>query len=143
MHSSAGEAALKAVAGVKKRPQIWGVTVLTSLSQTDLDHIGFNRSPMEQAELLAQLAQRSAIDGIVASVGETASLRAIVGPKFTIVTPGIRMPDGAVGDQKRVATPGHARAAGASYIVVGRPIIEAKDPNAVAAAVLADWKKGA
>ena len=142
VHTSAGEAALRAVAGVKKRPQIWGVTVLTSLSQTDLDQIGFGRSPMDQASRLAELAKRSAIDGIVASVGETAELRGALGPSFTIVTPGIRMPDGAVGDQKRVASPGHAREAGASFIVVGRPIIEAKDPEAMAAAVLADWKKG-
>lgn len=142
VHTSAGEAALKAVAAVKKRPAIWGVTVLTSLSQVDLDHIGFNRSPMEQAERLADLAKRSAIDGIVASVGETAALRQLLGPKFTIVTPGIRMPDNAVGDQKRVATPGHARFAGASFIVVGRPIIEAKDPDELCNAILADWKKG-
>ena len=142
VHTSAGEAALKAVASVKKRPQIWGVTVLTSLSQVDLDQIGFNRSPMDQASRLAELAKRSEIDGIVASVGETAALRQLLGPKFTIVTPGIRMPDGAAGDQKRVATPGHARFAGASFIVVGRPIIEARDPDELAAAVLADWKKG-
>jgi orotidine-5'-phosphate decarboxylase len=143
VHTSAGEAAMKAVAGVKKRPQIWGVTVLTSLSQVDLDHIGFGRSPMEQAARLADLAKRSSIDGIVASVGETAALRQQLGPNFTIVTPGIRMPDGAAGDQKRVATPGHARFAGATYIVVGRPIIEARDPAQLAADVLADWKKGA
>jgi len=142
VHTSAGEAALKAVAGVKKRPQIWGVTVLTSLSQVDLDQVGFNRSPMDQAFRLAELAKRSQIDGIVASVGETAALRQLLGPHFTIVTPGIRMPDGAAGDQKRVATPGHARFAGASFIVVGRPIIEARDPAELAAAVLADWKKG-
>jgi orotidine-5'-phosphate decarboxylase len=143
VHTSAGEAAMKAVAGVKKRPQIWGVTVLTSLSQVDLDHIGFGRSPMEQAARLADLAKRSSIDGIVASVGETAALRQQLGPNFTIVTPGIRMPDGAAGDQKRVATPGHARFAGATYIVVGRPIIEARDPAQLASDVLADWKKGA
>ncbi len=142
VHTSAGEAALKAVAGVKKRPQVWGVTVLTSLSQVDLDQIGFNRSPMDQASRLADLAKRSGIDGIVASVGETAALRQLLGPNFTIVTPGIRMPDGAAGDQKRVATPGHARFAGASFIVVGRPIIEAREPAELASAVLADWKKG-
>jgi orotidine-5'-phosphate decarboxylase len=142
VHTSAGESAMKAVADVKKRPQIWGVTVLTSLSQADLDHIGFGRSPMDQAARLADLAKRSAIDGIVASVGETAALRQLLGPHFTIVTPGIRMPDGAAGDQKRVATPGHARFAGASFIVVGRPIIEARDPDELAAAIVADWKKG-
>ena len=142
VHTSAGETALKTVAIQRGRPQIWGVTVLTSLSGPDLDQIGFERDPMDQAARLAALAQRSKIDGIVASVGETAALRRQLGKDFTIVTPGIRLPDNAVGDQKRVATPAHAREAGASFIVVGRPILEAKDPEAVAAAMLTDWKKG-
>jgi orotidine-5'-phosphate decarboxylase len=142
VHTSGGETALKEVAKVKGRPQVWGVTVLTSLSGSDLDQIGFERDPMDQAIRLAELAKRSAIDGIVASVGETATLRKIVGKNFTIVTPGIRLPDNAVGDQKRVATPAHARQAGSSFIVVGRPILEAKDPEAVAAAMMTDWKKG-
>lgn len=142
VHTSAGDAALKAVAALKGRPQIWGVTVLTSLSGPDLDQIGFDRDPMDQAARLAELAKRSGINGIVASVGETALLRKLVGNNFTIVTPGIRMPDHAVGDQKRVATPAHARHAGASFIVVGRPILESRDPEALAADILADWKKG-
>ncbi len=143
VHTSAGEAALKEVAAVRGRAQVWGVTVLTSLSGPDLTQIGFDRDPADQVERLANLAKRAAIDGIVASVGETAALRKLVGKNFTIVTPGIRMPDNAVGDQKRVATPAHARQAGASFIVVGRPILEARDPAKLAASILTDWKKGA
>jgi len=142
VHTSGGETALREVAQVKGRPQVWGVTVLTSLSGSDLDQIGFERDPMDQAIRLAEIAKRSAIDGIVASVGETATLRKIVGKDFVIITPGIRLPDNAVGDQKRVATPAHARAAGSSFMVVGRPILEARDPESVAAAILQDWKKG-
>ncbi len=142
VHTSAGENALKAVAGLRPRPHVWGVTVLTSLSTLDLDQIGFTRSPMDQAARLADLAKRAAIDGIVASVGETAALRSQLGAGFTIVTPGIRLPEGPIGDQKRVATPGHAREAGASFIVVGRPILEARDPGTLAEAILADWKRG-
>jgi orotidine-5'-phosphate decarboxylase len=66
-------------------------------------------------------------------------LRADLGKAFTIVTPGIRLPDGTAGDQKRIATPRHAREAGATYMVVGRPIIEAKDPRKMAAEILKDW----
>lgn len=141
VHTSAGESALKAVAAIKPRPQIWGVTVLTSLTSNDLHQLGFDRTPIEQAWRLAEMAKHAKIDGIVASVGETAELRRFLGPAFTIVTPGIRMPEGEVGDQKRVATPSHARAAGATYIVVGRPIVEAKDPAQAAEDILRDWKR--
>lgn len=76
---------------------------------------------------------------MVASVGETAQLRAALGKKFTIVTPGIRLPENEASDQKRIATPSHARQAGSDFIVVGRPIIEAKDPQSMAEAILKDW----
>jgi orotidine-5'-phosphate decarboxylase len=143
VHTSAGEKALRAVAEVRRRPKIWGVTVLTSLSGNDLDAIGFARSSIEQAARLAELAKRTGIDGIVASVGETVELRRLFGPSMTIVTPGIRLPDGVLGDQKRVATPGHARVAGADFIVVGRPVVESKDPGLTADIILKDWRKGA
>lgn len=141
VHTSAGSSALKMVAGVKKRPKVWGVTVLTSLTSADLNEVGFDRSPMEQVERLANLAKNSAIDGIVASVGETAAMRQALGSDFTIVTPGIRLPENSVGDQKRVATPAGAREAGATFIVVGRPIIEAKDPGFMAELIMKDWRK--
>ena len=142
VHASAGLTALKSVAAAHPRPRIWGVTVLTSLSGTDLTELGVDRSPLDHAARLAELAKRGALDGVVASVGETAALRGQLGRDFTIVTPGIRLPENAVGDQKRVATPRHAREAGATYIVVGRPIIESRDPGLTAKMVLADWLKG-
>ncbi len=141
VHTSAGYNALKTVADLRGRPQIWGVTVLTSLSGADLNDLGVEHSPLEMAERLALLAKRAAIDGIVASVGETAALRGALGSKFTIVTPGIRLPENAVADQKRVATPSHAREAGATYIVVGRPIIEAKEPDTMAEQIMRDWNR--
>jgi orotidine-5'-phosphate decarboxylase len=93
------------VTSLSKRPEIWGVTVLTSLGASDLNDLGFQHAPIDLTRHLAALAKRSGLDGIVASVGETAQLRADLGPNFTIVTPGIRMPDNAVGDQKRKSAP--------------------------------------
>lgn len=142
VHTSAGESALKTVAQLNGRPEIWGVTVLTSLSAEDLHGIGIQGSALEQVEKLATLAKHANLDGVVASVGETAQLRALLGKKMTIVTPGIRLPDGEMGDQKRVATPSHAREAGATFIVVGRPIIEAKKPEFIAEQIMLDWKRG-
>ncbi len=142
VHTSAGESALKAAALVRGRPLIWGVTVLTSLSAEDLYGIGIQRSPLEQVEQLALLAQRAKLDGVVASVGETARLRSLIGSKMVIVTPGIRLPEGDAGDQKRIATPAHAREAGATFIVVGRPLIEAKKPEFLAEQLTLDWKRG-
>ena len=142
VHTSAGTAALREVLKVKGRPRIWGVTVLTSLSGLDLEDVGVPHAPLEQVQRLAELAKRSGIDGVVASVGETAALRQTLGPDFTIVTPGIRLPDGVMGDQKRVATPGHARTAGATFIVVGRPLIESRDPALTAKQILKDWSQG-
>ncbi len=141
VHTSAGSNAMKTVSALRSRPQVWGVTVLTSLTSSDLSEIGVTRSPIEQVERLAYLAKQSKIDGVVASVSETAALRQLVGPKFTIVTPGIRLPENSIGDQKRVATPSDARTAGATFIVVGRPIIEAKDPGRMAEQIMKDWRE--
>jgi orotidine-5'-phosphate decarboxylase len=141
VHISAGETALKSVSSLSKRPKVWGVTVLTSLQHQDLHDLGFTRSPLEQVEHFAALAKRSGLDGVVASVGETADLRRLMGTSFTIVTPGIRLATDSVGDQKRIATPSHARTAGATYIVVGRPIIESKDPEQTADEMMRDWKR--
>lgn len=142
VHTSAGETALKSVSSASPRPKLWGVTVLTSLGANDLNDLGFSHAPLDQTLRLAELAKRSKLDGIVASVGETAQLRVALGKNFTIVTPGIRLPDNEVGDQKRIATPSHAREAGADFIVVGRPIIEAKDPGRMSEEILRDWNKG-
>jgi orotidine-5'-phosphate decarboxylase len=115
---------------------------LTSLSGADLADIGVSRPTLEQTTHLAQIARRAGLDGVVASVGETAQLRRELGGNFTIVTPGIRLPENSVGDQKRVATPQHAHEAGADFIVVGRPIIESRDPGHLAEDIMRDWKRG-
>lgn len=141
VHTSAGETALRTVADIPRRPQLWGVTILTSLGSNDLRALGFVHSSLDQTRHLALMAKKCGLDGVVASVGETAQLRSELGPSFTIVTPGIRLPDGEAGDQVRIATPQHAREAGATYMVVGRPIIEAKDPAKAAELMARDWNK--
>jgi orotidine-5'-phosphate decarboxylase len=113
--------------------RILGVTVLTNLDEQDLREQGI--APETPAELVvrrARLARDAGCDGIVASGLEAASVRRAVGPGFAIVTPGIRASGAATGDQTRVATPQAAIAAGADYVVVGRPITQAADPRGAA-----------
>jgi orotidine-5'-phosphate decarboxylase len=141
VHVSAGERALREAAAVRGRPEIWGVTVLTSLSESDLLTLGMNPSPLEQVMRLGGIAKKSGLDGIVASVGETLSLRNVLGKGIKIITPGIRLPDDSKGDQARTSTPQHARISGADFFVVGRPIIESKDPKLVAEVMLKDWHR--
>jgi orotidine-5'-phosphate decarboxylase len=114
------------------RPIVIAVTVLTSLSADDLRQTGVPRDPLDHVTHLARLAKDSGLDGVVASPQETAAVRAACGAGFAIVTPGIRGPDDTKGDQARTLTPREAIAAGASYIVVGRPVIGAPDPRRAA-----------
>jgi orotidine-5'-phosphate decarboxylase len=119
--------------------KLLAVTVLTNLDAADLAEQGI--AGLDLAEVVlrrARLAKAAGFDGVIASGLEAASLRAELGPKFMIVTPGIRMAGDAAGDQARVMTPGRALAAGASHLVVGRPITAAADPKAAALAILAD-----
>ncbi|MGC9269187.1 orotidine-5'-phosphate decarboxylase [Acidiphilium sp.] len=119
------------------RPLLLAVTVLTSLSAATLSQIGVAGGPRQQVLRLARLALEAGADGLVCSTGEIAMLRDAFGAAPVLVVPGIR-PEGADhGDQARVATPEAAVAAGASYIVVGRPITRADDPAAAAAAIAA------
>ena len=109
-------------------PLILAVTILTSLQQEDLADIGMN-SPIEEAVLrLAELAKSAGVQGVVASAKEAALIRDTCGSNFVIVTPGIRPKGTASGDQKRTLTPKEALLAGSDYIVIGRPILKAKDP---------------
>jgi orotidine-5'-phosphate decarboxylase len=108
--------------------RILGVTVLTNLDEDDLREQGTAETPAELVLRRAGLARAAGCDGIVASGLEAAPVRSALGPGFAIVTPGIRAPGGSAGDQARVATPQSAIAAGADYIVVGRPITQAADP---------------
>ncbi len=143
VHAIGGRAMLEAAAGAAREcdnpPKLVAVTTLTSLSQDDFIDLGINRTVSEQALALGELAIRSGIDGMVTSAHEAGALRAKF-PEALLVTPGIRMPDGDVGDQKRVATPAFAVEQGATHLVVGRPIMQAHDPVAVAAAILGEMK---
>jgi orotidine-5'-phosphate decarboxylase len=141
VHISAGERALQEAVKAKGRPELWGVTVLTSLSERDLTELGITTTPLEQVLRFAEIARRVSLNGVVASVGETVQLRRFLGKGIKIITPGIRLPEDAVGDQIRTGTPQHARASGSDYIVVGRPIIESKDPGQVAEFIMKDWSK--
>ena len=133
MMRAARAAADQAAADGGRRPLVIGVTVLTSFDQTALDDIGIRRPLIEQVEALALLAQDSGLDGVVASPLETRRIRERCGPEFVIVTPGIRSgTPGAGDDQVRTMTAPDAIAAGASYLVVGRPILKAADPQAAA-----------
>ncbi len=113
--------------GVRK-PLIFGVTVLTSLSKSDLKEAGVNASPQAQVKRLALLAQKAGLDALVASGQEIEMLRATVGQKMVLGIPGIRPADAnKKDDQKRVMTPEKAMKLGANYVIVGRPILEAKN----------------
>lgn len=121
-------------------PMIIGVTVLTSLSELMLPEIGVSGSVEAQVERLAALAQASGLNGVVASPQEIALIRARCGAGFAIVTPGIRGAFDTKGDQQRTLTAPAALAAGASYLVVGRPIIAASDPRAAAERIAAECR---
>jgi len=118
--------------------KILAVTVLTSYDDADLAAAGYELTVSELASERAAQARDIGIDGIVCSAEEAQLLRPIVGPSLALVTPGIRPAGADSGDQKRIMTPSAAIAAGADYLVVGRPILEASDPQAAAASIVAD-----
>jgi orotidine-5'-phosphate decarboxylase len=115
---------------------VLGVTVLTSLDENELEKVGFRGTVRDEVLRLATLALDNGCKGIVTSAHETAAVRADLGHNFAIVTPGVRPAGSRHADQARVATPAEAIAAGATHIVVGRPITEAADPAAAARAIL-------
>jgi orotidine-5'-phosphate decarboxylase len=138
MMQAARAAADTAATHGRQRPIVIGVTVLTSMDDATLASVGVQRPLREQVVTLARMAQDAGLDGVVASPQETADIRAACGPDFAIVTPGIRGASAgtAKNDQSRTMGPADAIRAGASYIVVGRPIIAAADPRAAAAAIV-------
>jgi orotidine-5'-phosphate decarboxylase len=123
--------------------KILAVTVLTSYDDIDLAESGYTMGVDDLVARRAQQAHDLGVDGLVCSAEEAAPLRLVVGPDMTFVTPGIRPAGAATGDQKRVATPGQAIAAGADYLVVGRPITGAADPKAAARAIVAEIEAAA
>jgi len=127
IHTSGGPAMMRAAAeaaaaGGDRRPRILGVTVLTSLDDGDLGAVGQSTPVAGQVERLARLARDCGLDGVVCSPNEVATLRAACGPDFILMVPGIRPAWAAANDQKRIMTPAQAVAAGASHLVIGRPI---------------------
>ena len=121
-------------------PAIFAVTILTSIAPEDLGDIGISGGPGEAVTRLAALARDAGCAGVVCSANEVADLKSFFGSDFQTVCPGIRPAGAAHGDQKRIATPASALAAGADYLVVGRPITEAGDPLSAARAILAEME---
>ena len=118
--------------------QILAVTVLTSYNQADMEAAGYGHGIADLVAIRARQAKEIGVDGLVCSPEEVTAVRAIVGDQMSLVTPGIRPAGSAVGDQKRIMTPSRAIKAGADYLVVGRPIVEATDPKAAAEAIQAE-----
>jgi orotidine-5'-phosphate decarboxylase len=116
--------------------QILAVTVLTSYDDADVAAAGYRGSVAELVAQRAAQARDIGVDGLVCSAAEAATVRAVVGGKLKLVTPGIRPAGADAGDQKRIMTPAAAIAAGADYLVIGRPILAAPDPNAAAHAIV-------
>lgn len=119
------------------KPLLIGVTVLTSMERTDLAGIGLDIEPQQQVLRLADLAAQASMDGLVCSAQEAPALKAAQ-PQLQLVTPGIRPAGSATDDQKRILTPQQAMRAGSDYLVIGRPISQAADPQQALAAVLAE-----
>jgi orotidine-5'-phosphate decarboxylase len=133
-------AAAKAAAG--SGLMVLGVTVLTSMDDADVKEAGYERDAAGLVALRAQQARDAGIGGVVVSAHEAEMARTILGPKMAIVTPGIRPAGTALGDQKRVMSPAAALAAGATHLVVGRPITQAADPALAARGILAEMAGG-
>jgi orotidine-5'-phosphate decarboxylase len=140
VHAAGGPAMLaaarSALEGLSEPPQLLAVTVLTSMDEAQLRAAGVERAPAEQVGLLAKMGLEAGIRGFVCSPQEVAALRALTGPEGVLVVPGIRPAGAESGDQRRIATPAEALRAGASYLVVGRPITQAPNPAEAAAAIL-------
>lgn len=142
VHCSGGGDMLRAArqavdeAAVERKPIIVGVTILTSLSHEDLNEIGFRNSVDVTVLDFANLAIKSGLDGVVCSAAEAAYLRKKLGDQAVLVTPGIRLVDDPIQDQKRVVTPTKAMAAGSSYLVIGRSITKANKPDEVVSRII-------
>jgi orotidine-5'-phosphate decarboxylase len=133
VHASGGErmmvAAAEAIANKSHKPLLIAVTVLTSMEQSDLAGIGLDITPQQQVERLAKLSKQSGMDGVVSSAQEIELIKDLCGKEFLTVTPGIRPAGSPAGDQRRIMTPQQAVNAGGDYMVIGRPITQATNPE--------------
>jgi orotidine-5'-phosphate decarboxylase len=150
VHASGGSAMMRAARAAadeeaarrsRPAPLVIAVTMLTSLDQATLSEVGFGAPIAEQVERLAALSEAAGLDGVVASPQEIAIIRRRCGARFAIVTPGIRGAGDAKGDQSRTLSAAEALRAGASYLVVGRPIIAAADPRAAAERIASECRQ--
>jgi orotidine-5'-phosphate decarboxylase len=142
VHASGGSAMLRAATeAADGKLNVLAVTVLTSLSDKDMDETGIAGRVTDQALRMAALAQNSGCQGIVTSPREAFLIRKSLGENFAIVTPGIRPAGAESNDQQRIATPAHAIENGASHIVVGRPITHAADPAQAARAIISEMEQ--
>jgi len=133
VHASGGERMMSAAREIllpygKERPLLIGVTVLTSMEQSDLAGVGLDIDPQQQVMRLASLTKNAGLDGVVCSAQEATLLKQNLGQEFKLVTPGIRPQGSEQGDQRRIMTPVEAIAAGSDYLVIGRPITQAANP---------------
>ena len=137
VHTCGGTTMLKAaVKAAGGDPLVLGVTVLTSMDESDLNEVSVNKTPESQVIHLAQMATGAGLKGLVCSPKEIASLREVLPPEVKLVTPGIRPVGSKTGDQKRVMSPAEAIEAGADWLVIGRPIYAADNPREAAEAIL-------
>ncbi|GAB1258046.1 orotidine-5'-phosphate decarboxylase [Aurantivibrio plasticivorans] len=140
VHASGGsrmmKAAREALNEFDRPPLLIGVTVLTSMDESDLGELGITLSPKQQVQKLAQLAKDSGLDGVVCSAQEAHQLKEQCGSEFKLVTPGIRPAGSTADDQRRTLTPKEALSAGSDFLVIGRPITAASDPAAACQAII-------
>lgn len=125
------QAARESLVGLPQRPRLVAVTVLTSMAGKDLVEVGIDAQPMEHVIRLAELANSCGLDGVVCSALEAAEVKSHCGTDFWRITPGIRLLENTADDQKRVMTPMRAMEAGATHLVIGRPVTGAADPVTV------------
>lgn len=139
LHAAGGlammKAAAEAIAGIKNRPALMGVTILTSLDNAAIRQVGLGGTVASRAVALARLAKKAGLDGVVSSAHEVRAIRRACGEEFLILVPSVRPAGSASNDQARVATPGQATRAGANFLVVGRPITAATNPREAAVAI--------
>lgn len=146
VHASGGQRMMEAARERLERhglsTHLIAVTVLTSMTASDLEGVGISSTPAQQVERLALLARQCGMDGVVCSAQESARLRELCGEGFLKVTPGIRPRSAEHGDQRRVMTPVEAMAAGSTHLVIGRPVSQAQDPMAALAAIEQELASG-
>jgi orotidine-5'-phosphate decarboxylase len=136
VHASGGRRMMEAAKAIlepygDKAPLLIAVTVLTSMDESDLLELGIELSPLEQVKRLATLTKSSGLDGVVCSSHEAIELKALLGKEFKLITPGIRPEGSVLDDQRRIKTPKQAMDSGSDYLVIGRPITQAKNPAQV------------